>query len=151
MKILVGVDESPFSAAAVKFVTHMKWPEGTEIRLISAVQPLAGSYAMVEMPVPVAAFEEASRELRVARQESTAVLEREVKASGYKSNAKVVTGDARFALVDAARSENADLLVVGSHGRTGLTKLMLGSVASHVVTHAPCSVLVVKTPPAPNH
>jgi nucleotide-binding universal stress UspA family protein len=38
----------------------------------------------------------------------------------------------------------ADLVVVGSHGRTGLAKLVLGSVASHVVTHAPCSVLVVK-------
>ena len=149
MKILVGVDASPHSAAAVRFVTHMKWPENTEIRLISAVQPLAGSYAMVEMPVPAAAFEDASRELRQARQETTALLERQVRDSGFKSNAKVVTGDARFALVDAARAERADLLVVGSHGRTGLTKLMLGSVASHVVTHAPCSVLVVKTPPPP--
>jgi nucleotide-binding universal stress UspA family protein len=146
MKILVGVDESPHSAAAVKFVTHMKWPEGTEIRLLSAVQPLAGSYAMVEMPVPAAAFEEASRELRQARQETTATLEREVREGGFKANAKVVTGDARFALVDAAKSEHADLLVVGSHGRTGFSKLMLGSVASHVVTHSPCSVLVVKSP-----
>ena len=147
--ILVGVDESPYSAAAVRFVTHMKWPEGTEIRLVSAVQPVAASYAMVEMPVPAAAFEEASRELREARQASTALLEREVRDSGFKTNARVVSGDARFALIDAAKSEHADLLVVGSHGRTGFSKLLLGSVASHVVTHAPCSVLVVKSPPPP--
>ena len=38
----------------------------------------------------------------------------------------------------------ADLVVVGSHGRTGLGKLLMGSVASHVVSHAPCTVMVVK-------
>ena len=53
-------------------------------------------------------------------------------------------GDPRDVLVDTARNLHADLLVVGSHGRTGLAKLVLGSVAAHVVTHAPCSVLVVK-------
>jgi nucleotide-binding universal stress UspA family protein len=46
--------------------------------------------------------------------------------------------------VEFVRAERADLLVVGSHGRTGLAKLMLGSVSSHTMTHAPCSVLVVK-------
>jgi len=55
-----------------------------------------------------------------------------------------VRGDPREALVLAAESDQADLVVVGSHGRSGLTKLLLGSVASHVVTHAPCNVLVVK-------
>ncbi len=50
-----------------------------------------------------------------------------------------------MALLDEAARRRVDLIVVGSHGRTGLTKLMMGSVASHIVTHAPCSVLVVKT------
>ena len=68
-----------------------------------------------------------------------------MRGSGFKTNSRVVTGDARFALIDAAKSEHADLLVVGSRGRTGLSKLLLGSVASHAVTHAPCSVLVVKS------
>ena len=45
---------------------------------------------------------------------------------------------------DVARSEHADLVVVGSHGHTGIAKVLLGSVASHIVSHAPCSVLVVK-------
>jgi len=58
----------------------------------------------------------------------------------------MVPGDPRSALVDEARQEHADLIVVGSHGRSGLSKLLLGSVASHVVAHAPCSVLVVKAP-----
>jgi len=56
----------------------------------------------------------------------------------------VLAGDPRQTLLDVAQSERADLIVVGSHGRSGLAKMMLGSVSSHVVTHAPCSVLVVK-------
>jgi universal stress protein A len=48
--------------------------------------------------------------------------------------------------VDEARREKADLIVVGSHGRSGMAKLLLGSVAAHVVSHAPCSVLVVRPP-----
>jgi len=47
-------------------------------------------------------------------------------------------------LVDVARREGIDLLVVGSHGRTGLGKLLMGSVAAHVVGHAGCNVLVVR-------
>jgi nucleotide-binding universal stress UspA family protein len=61
----------------------------------------------------------------------------------------VVLGEPASALVQAVRDEGADLLVVGSHGRTGLTKLLLGSVSAHAVGHAPCSVLVVKRAPGP--
>jgi nucleotide-binding universal stress UspA family protein len=56
---------------------------------------------------------------------------------------KVVEGDAGEALVDEAA--NADLIVVGSHGRTGLKAALLGSVSRHVVDHAPCPVVVVKS------
>jgi nucleotide-binding universal stress UspA family protein len=143
MKILVGIDESPHAEAALEFVKQMKWPEGTQISLFSALQPLISSYAMVELPVP-ATVEDATREIQQIRQETTARLERGLRDRGFKSEAHIVTGDPRTELVEAAKNQNADLLVVGSHGRTGLTKLLLGSVASYVVTHAPCSVLVVK-------
>jgi len=146
MKILVGIDESPFSEAALEYVKKMKWPEGTEISLLSALQPLINSYAMVELPMP-ATIEDATREVQQARQEAVARLERGLRDRGFKCEAHIISGDPRTELVEAAKHQRADLLVVGSHGRTGLTKLLLGSVASHVVTHAPCSVLVVKSAP----
>ena len=62
------------------------------------------------------------------------------------SEARVAAGDARDALTREALAQRVDLMVMGSHGRSGLAKLMLGSVSSHIVTHAPCSVLVVKNP-----
>jgi universal stress protein A len=145
MKILVGIDDSPHSEAALEYVRKMKWPEGTKFHLLSAIHPLIDSYAMMELPVP-AMFEDVSREIYKSRQETTARLERGLRDHGLKSEVHIVSGDARTELVEAAKREHADLVVVGSHGRTGLTKLLLGSVASHVVTHSPCSVLVVKNP-----
>jgi nucleotide-binding universal stress UspA family protein len=55
-------------------------------------------------------------------------------------------GDPRSTLVEEARRAGTDLMVVGSHGRSGISKLLLGSVASYVASHAGCSVLIVKRP-----
>ena len=51
---------------------------------------------------------------------------------------------ARETIVDTATEEGADLIVIGTHGRTGLTRLVIGSVAERVVRIAPCPVLIVK-------
>ena len=54
------------------------------------------------------------------------------------------TGTAPESIVEAATEAHADLIVIGTHGRTGLTRLVIGSVAERVVRHAPCAVLTVK-------
>jgi universal stress protein A len=59
----------------------------------------------------------------------------------------VKTGDARDAILEAAREIEADLIVMGTHGRRGVTRLFLGSVAEDVMRRAPCPVLVVRTKP----
>jgi nucleotide-binding universal stress UspA family protein len=53
-------------------------------------------------------------------------------------------GDPRTVIIDEAKAWSADLIVVGSHGYTGIKRLLLGSVAQSVVSHAPCSVEVVR-------
>ena len=83
-------------------------------------------------------------EVRKARQELMAGVESELRDAGLATEALVMMGDPREAIVQMAKDEGVDLVVVGSHGRSGVSKLLMGSVASHVVTHAPCSVLVVK-------
>jgi nucleotide-binding universal stress UspA family protein len=71
---------------------------------------------------------------------------RRLSVAGLKAIPRVIHGDPRIVLEETARSEQADLVVVGSHGRSGIKKLLLGSVAAHVMTHAPCPVLVIRVP-----
>jgi len=61
---------------------------------------------------------------------------------------KLLAGDPAAAIVEAADQENVDLIVLGTHGRTGLTRLLMGSVAENVVRKAKCPVLTVKHPSA---
>lgn len=143
MRILIGVDDSAHSNAAVEYVKHAKWPEGTKVFVLSAVRAPVMVNAEVYAPGPYVsdrAFEEALQ----YGQELTARVEQELREAGFATEARVVQGDPRVVIVDTARAVGADLVVVGSHGRSGLAKLVLGSVASHVVSHAPCNVFVVK-------
>ena len=67
--------------------------------------------------------------------------------AGLSVETVVREGDPRTVIVDEATEWRADLIVVGSHGHTGLKRLLLGSVAHAVVAHAPCSVEVVRRRP----
>ena len=148
MKILIGVDESPHATAAVEFVKRMKWPADTRIVVVSAVAPPVMVYAEAYVPLPDY-YEEINQQLLESHKKTAATAEGVLRDSGFQTEAKVIQGDPRNALVELAQNEGADLLVVGSHGRSGVAKLLMGSVASYVVTHAPCSVLVVKLPKTP--
>ena len=145
MKVIMGVDESPHASAAVEFVKKMKWPKDTRFVVLSAVSPMAMAYAEAYVPSPAYALE-ISNELLKSHEETAANAERALRNAGFETEAKVLNGDPRDVLVELAQNEGADLVVVGSHGRTGMAKMIMGSVATHVVTHAPCSVLVVKLP-----
>ena len=142
MKILVGVDDSSHSKAAVEFVRKMTWPKDSSVIVLSVVQPLTPAYTEVYAPValPMAILEDMTRKHQAIASNAEQLLQ----VGSLTTEARVLHGDPRTTLIEAAYSEHVDLIVVGSHGRTGLAKRLIGSVASHVVTHAPCSVLVVK-------
>jgi nucleotide-binding universal stress UspA family protein len=143
MKILIGVDDSPHARAAVECVRKMAWPAGTSVVVLSVVRPAVGAYA--EVYAPGITYADRLLEDQIKFHEDLASqAERTLREAGLPTEARVVQGDPREALVDAARAEHCDLIVMGSHGRTGIAKLLIGSVASHVVSHAPCSVMVVK-------
>jgi nucleotide-binding universal stress UspA family protein len=143
MKIIVGIDESPYSAAALKWVREMRWPADTRILVYSSAPFEA--YALVE-PGGAGVYERIQQELVKAHQMLVTKAEQELRGAGLTVTGRVERGDPREGLVHAAETEHADLLVVGSHGRTGLPRMLLGSVAGHVATHAPCTVVVVKRP-----
>ncbi|MGZ6267498.1 MAG: universal stress protein, partial [Candidatus Limnocylindrales bacterium] len=72
-----------------------------------------------------------------------AIVQR-AKAAGVDATFLVWEGEAGDAIVAAADAENADLIVVGSHGRSGVSRFLIGSVSDYVVRHAHCPVMVVR-------
>ncbi len=146
MRILIALDASPHSERALAFVRRMRWPAGSSVVVASVMQPVGiGAATTNGLDIPIVAAELLDEQRR-RLEELVASAERALRESGFPTEGRVLIGDPREVLFDAARMERTDLLVVGSHGRTGIARLMLGSVSSHLVTHAPCSVLVVKGP-----
>ena len=144
MKILLAVDDSQCSEAATRTVVQKMRPDRAEVRVLHVVEPiwLGVDYELGEV-----------REIEAAREEGlkrgNKLVER-IKSIVAKAAFTVTTaieeGDPRFAIVDHADQWKADLLVLGSHGRKGLGRLLIGSVAEYVARHAHCSVLIVRVP-----
>lgn len=143
MKLLLAIDDSPYSEAAVESVTSRPWPSDTTVRVLSAVEPI--------VPPATELWYDAGGSLERARQETvkhyeelTQRIAERLQSANLIVETAVRDGDPRSVIVDEAKDWSADLIVVGSHGRTGIVRLLLGSVAHSVVSHAPCSVEVVR-------
>jgi nucleotide-binding universal stress UspA family protein len=143
MKILLGIDDSRHSKAALEYVKATPWPQGTVVIALSAASPVFVGPGEVAAPTAIEQINTGQLAYHKSLAEAAA---KELRAAGLKAEARSPMADPRHALLETAEGEKTDLIVLGSHGRSGLAKLLIGSVASHVVTHAHCSVLVVKKP-----
>lgn len=143
MKLVLGIDDSVHSETALEFVRTMMWAKGTEVIVVSSV-PLPVASLTTLVPVTGIEVGVLLREMTNLHTQWAKRGERVLQEAGLEAKALVMQGDPRESLLEVTKKEHADLLVVGSHGRSSLPELRLGSVTSHVVSHAPCSVLVVK-------
>lgn len=145
MKILLAIDDSPHSTAALEGVLSRPWPEGSEFKVVSVVEPFHPEYAGWHTSyVPLAL--EAQKELLESTKEmvAEAALQLEAKFGSDLITMEVLEGYIKDKIIETAREWPADLIVMGSHGRRGFTRFLLGSVSEAVVSHAPCSVEIVK-------
>lgn len=85
-----------------------------------------------------------STERRADAQATVERVEKALRAEGVNATGRLVEGQPDQAILTAARSAGADLVVVGSHGRTGLDKMLMGSVSEKILNQADCAVLVAK-------
>lgn len=146
MKILVATDGSDFSlAAAQKCCGMIAFKEDTVVRVFNVIETVTPAepfgmtgeyYAIVQKAVRGVAAEIVETTRQVMYQEFG---EREVDIE-----TKTVMGFPKKTIVEEAEDWEADLVVVGSHGRGFWGRVFLGSVSDAVVRHAPCSVLVVR-------
>ena len=143
MKILLAVDESEYSAAATATVATRPWPSGTIVRVLTAIEPVVPPAAELWYDAG-GNIERAQQGLTTRAEQLTAGVAETLRASGLTVETVMRDGEPRSVIVDEARDWSADLIVIGSHGYTGLKRWLLGSVAQAVVAHAPCSVEVVR-------
>lgn len=143
-RIVVGVDDSDQAAAALRWALAEGVLRQATVEVVHAWSPPVSALpfgATLVIPVDEAALDDAAR-TEVEELVRTAVAQ--LDGPGPQVQITILPGGPSVTLVEVA--DGADLVVVGSHGRTGLSRLMLGSVAMAVVNHAPCPVVVVRAP-----
>jgi nucleotide-binding universal stress UspA family protein len=136
MKILVATDGSEYSRDAAQSVSERPWPQGTEVKVITVVDPFVRS---IEYAAPEVIDDEEG-----GAKETVHETVEIISGSGLKATGEVITGRAKTEIVERAKEWEADLVVVGSHGRRGVKRLLLGSVSEYVANHAHCSTEVIR-------
>jgi len=145
MNILLAVDGSEGSEAAVGMLIDRFRPGQAHVRVLHAVEWLKDmpmSFEFGQGPTYARDIEH-SRATSYARAEQlVARVEGELKQAGFQTSVSTPDDDPRHAIVEAARQWPANLIVMGSHGRRGVDRFLIGSVAESVMRHAGCSVLI---------
>ncbi|MBC6991540.1 universal stress protein [Hymenobacter sp. BT491] len=133
--ILCPLDFSSASVPVVAYAAALAAATGAELRLVHVLEPQ-----------PVLAQPDASPELNIPGQ--LAAHQATAERAGARVKTVILEGDAAVEIVAEARRHPADLIVIGAHGQTGLTRFLMGNTAEVVVRTAPCATLLVKAGPA---
>ncbi len=133
--IVLATDGSKYSAAAAEKAISFAKSYGGELKVLSVADVPAEFYA--EAPKAVEDLVKKARGF-------VAVVKKQAEAAGVKVETFVGEAEAFEAITNLAKEQKADMIIIGSHGRTGLRRLLMGSVAEKVIGYAPCPVLVVK-------
>jgi nucleotide-binding universal stress UspA family protein len=149
MRVLLATDGSDSAAAALKFLAGFPFPAGSEAIVLSVIDnrsfPLDDEFGD--------AFGIDLQETREVQQGETerllAATGQRLREAGWAGATQIRNGDPAEEIIQAAEEQDVDLVVLGSHGTTGIGRFLLGSVSDRVLSHAPCSVLIVRAPAAP--
>lgn len=145
-KVLVPVDGSDCSSEAVEYAVHLATKHNSEICLVFVVPTSVWNYYLMTedwSPVPVCTMREMEEEGE--RLLLSALIS--VKEAGTKARAQLDYGRPAHKIVQIAKEEKSDLIVIGRSSRSFIARLLFGSVSDEVVRKAPCPVLVVNERP----
>jgi nucleotide-binding universal stress UspA family protein len=143
MRILLAIDDSGFSQAAIETVIEQARPHDTDVRILHVVEspPLLVAREMGGYDPALESLLESQKQNAEALVRKAAEL---LRARGIKVAAGLEVGDPKSKILDVADEWRADLIVVGSHGRRGFERFLMGSVSDAVARHAKCSVQIVR-------
>lgn len=141
-KILYATDYSKASDRALEEAINLAKQNEAELSVVHVLEPIpyAGGEEFGGAELYMRLEDASKREA----QASMAKLMRRLQRSKVKAKSLLLRGSAHDQIVKAAKSKKVDMIVIGTHGRTGLSKLFMGSVAGKVVSAATCPVVTVR-------
>jgi len=142
LRVLLATDGSDCSIAAARSIAARQWPPDSEFRVISVADIVEAG--IEPWYTDVALLEELQRLNRQNAQQAIDSALDILIAAGLAPMKEGLTGLPKAAILDDAGRWNADLIIVGSHGRRGVDRVLLGSVSESVAVHAHCSVEVIR-------
>jgi nucleotide-binding universal stress UspA family protein len=142
LRIFLATDGSEFSLAAARSIAARPWPDGSEVKVLSVIQVVVPGIEpwYVDTDIMEVLQEEANKQAQKAVADARDILS----GTGLKITSDTPTGLTAETILDEAKKWEAGIIVVGSHGRHGATRLLLGSISEAVATHAHCSVEVIR-------
>lgn len=138
--IVVATDFSEQAEKATREALELARVCNARVHLVHAWSVSFVAAPELPTPVPASFIDDLARGAQAALDEAL----HKHRTVGVTLTGVALYGDARDVVIDVARQQHADLLVVGTHGRRGLRRAILGSVAEGVLRYAPCAVLVVR-------
>lgn len=144
-RILHATDYSPASRPAFRKALELAKALHGELALVHVLSPVILPIVSGETYVPPGAYDDLQRTARAVALRHLDRLMAQARRAGVRASRRLVEGvPVADWIVRAARALRADLIVMGTHGRTGVTRMVLGSVATRVVAIASCPVLTVR-------
>jgi len=141
-RIVCATDFSTTSRKALSAAIDMAKANRARLTIVYAHVPLTP--LVPQQYLESATLDRLDSETRQWVERQMTALVRRAKKSGVHASARMATGDPSVQIVRAARSIRADVIVIGTHGRRGVSRFLLGSVAERVIATAPCPVLTVR-------
>lgn len=138
---LVPLDFSTYADQALDYAIRLARPLNARLTLLHVIQPVPMAGVDMGVALPETYLQELEEEVQRSMEAALA----RVTAAGLTGERVVLYGVPFQEIVDTAKARQVALIVMGTHGRTGLLHVLLGSVAEKVIRLAPCSVLVVRT------
>ena len=143
--ILLPTDFSECANYALSYAASLARQASASIVCVHVIEPVVPTvgYTGLTEPLPIA---DLSEQLEESAERELPKISECQECSGLEIEQVITHGDAAAEIVRVAKERKIDLIVISSHGRTGLGRILFGSTAESVVRHAPCPVLVVKPP-----
>ena len=142
--IVVGTDGSETASIAVQRATELAELTGATLHIVYAYQALSGTH-LAGADTPTINLKQVNEDIAVAARDVCSDAARSAKDLDVAVETHTRSGDPADALIAAAKDLDADLVVVGSRGMSGVRRFVLGSVPNKVSHHCPCSLLIVDT------